>query len=117
MKKPKYTIRHDRPAIWRGDSLDPLAMSFKYANGDLIIPESVCAQIRDKFGGLVHKYDVSINDVTGKVILERLDKETTSTFPVGVLTYDVEYFMSDGSSKTYVTGELFIDSDASRCRV
>lgn len=116
MSRPRYTKEHDRESIWRGDSLDPLAITCRYANGDPIIPDTVCAQIRDKFGGLVHEYDVEINTTSGKVILERLDKSITSTFPTGILTYDVEYFMSDGSSKTYVCGEIFIDSDESRCQ-
>lgn len=115
MKEPEYTIIHDRPAIWRGDSLESLSIILEYEDGGKIIPERVCAQIRDSFGGLIYEYSPTIDLVSGEVILEMLNKEVVSKFRMGNYHYDVEYIMSDGLSRTYVKGEIPVFEDSSRC--
>lgn len=84
--KPQYTYIHDRPVIYRGDTLPPMAVKLEREDGKKIIPVFACAQIRSPFGDVVYDYDVRLED--GRVVLDSVLGSITAGFPVGKLLYD-----------------------------
>lgn len=110
--KPQYTYIHDRPVIYRGDTLQ--SMSVKIAkDGESIVPDFICVQVRDLFGKIMYQYSPVIDD--GRVILEEIPASVTSGFKPGSYRYDIEYRLPDGYVRTFVTGSITIIEDTSRC--
>jgi hypothetical protein len=108
---PKYTYEHNRNPVWNGDTLK--AVQFKIMDKETflpIVPNSVCAQIRDKYGKILHTYDVEIYP-DGTVVLPDVlaDWKQVDSF------YDVEYNMDDNINRTFFTGTVTVLKDVSKC--
>lgn len=111
---PKYTYTHDRGSFWRGDSIPAMSLKLeREADDEIILPLSVCAQIRNKYGRLLHEYKPKIDG--GRVVLDEVSGAITAGFPIGVHTYDIEYRFKGGIAHTYVNGTIEILEDISRC--
>lgn len=111
--KPDYTYIHDRPVIYRGDTLPPMAVRLEQEDGQKIVPVFVCAQIRSQFGEVVYDYDVRLED--GRVVLDAISGSVTAGFPIGKLLYDIEYRLENGDTHTFICGSITILEDVSRC--
>lgn len=109
---PAYAVKHDRPPIFRGDTLQPMSVTITVDETPLI-PDFVCAQVRAAYGTVVYQYEPIIED--GRVILGEIPAEVTSKFKSGTYRYDIEYRMPDGYVRTFVTGNIYIIEDTSRC--
>lgn len=109
----QYTYIHDRPVIYRGDTLPPMAVKLEHEDGRKIIPVFVCAQIRSQFGDVVYDYDARLED--GRVVLESIPGSDTAGFPIGRLLYDIEYRLESGDTHTFIRGSIHILEDVSRC--
>jgi hypothetical protein len=108
---PSYTYRHDRPAVWNGDTLKAVQFKIMYeATLIPIVPNSVCAQIRDKYGKILHTYDVEIYP-DGAVVLPDVlaDWKAVDGF------YDVEYRLDNDINRTFFTGTVTVLKDVSKC--
>lgn len=119
-KNPEYTVRHDLPTIKRGDTIESFSMTVAVNKGtddeELVIPDAICAQLRDKDDTMLHVFAFQIDPATGEVTLGPVLGDVTAEFPIGKLSYDVEYiFESSGRNKTYLEGQINIAKDVSRC--
>lgn len=119
-KNSEYTARHDLPTIKRGDTIEQFSMTVAVNKGlddeEIVIPDAICAQLRDKDDVMLHVFDYQVDPVTGEVVLGPVLGDVTGRFPIGKLSYDVEYiFESSGRNKTYLEGQINIVKDVSRC--
>lgn len=112
---PKYTYIHNRPPIWRGDTYPAMAIKLTDRDNDdkPIIPEFVCAQIRNEYGALIYNWDVIIEG--DRIILDEIPREVTSKFRPGSYLYDIEYRLASGKTYTFFRGSIEIAGDVSRC--
>lgn len=112
---PKYTGEWDRGSIWRGDTL--LGFSMRIVDDDTgiaVVPVEVCAHIVDSFGRKVVAMESSIG-TDGTVTFDRVDGDITATWRAGSYAFDVEYTLSDGRIRTYLTGSFTVLEDKSKC--
>lgn len=113
---PKYTGEWDRGSIWRGDTL--LGFSMRIADkvtGTPIVPVAICAHIVDSFGRKVVALESSIG-IDGTVTFDRIDGSVTAAWRSGAYAFDIEYTLSDGRVRTYLTGGFTVLEDKSKCR-
>lgn len=112
---PKYTGVWNRGSIWRGDTLLGFAMRIVDKGTDVaVVPVEVCAHIVDSFGRKVVALESSIG-TDGTVTFDRVDGAVTATWRAGSYSFDVEYTLSDGRIRTYLTGALALLEDKSKC--
>lgn len=110
-----YTAHWDMKDTKRGDTIKGFALTLsKLIGGDVIIPTSVCCQIRGKGDSLVYSYPVVIQP-SGRLVFPRIEPEITREMSAGVYKYDVEFTLPDGEVRTYLSGSLRITEDVSRC--
>lgn len=68
-KNPEYTVRHDLPTIKRGDTIESFSMTVAVNKGtddeELVIPDAICAQLRDKDDTMLHVFAFQIDPATG----------------------------------------------------
>lgn len=113
---PKYTGEWSRGSIWRGDTLLGFSMRIADKVTDVpVIPVTVCAHIVDQLGRKVVALDSSIG-ADGTVTFCRVDGEVTASWRAGKYAFDVEYTLADGRVRTYLTGQLNVLEDKSKCR-
>lgn len=113
MDKPKYQMDFPRDVYMKGDTVDGFTCRFvDEITNDPIIPFSVCAQIKGKYGKLVHTYTYII-DPDGTVSFP----DVVVTWEQGDYVFDVEYILAGGKKRTYVTGTLPIKGDVSNCQI
>lgn len=111
----EYTGIWNMKDVYRGDTINPLAIRIEdTVTQDVLIPRSVCLQFRDKNDNLVYTWPANISP-TGRVVFDSIPKEDTRTFPVGLLKFDIEFTRSDEKVRTYVSGNLRVLGDVSRC--
>ena len=111
---PKYTYTHNRGSYWRGDTIPPMAIKLeRECDGEIVMPLSVCAQIRNKHGRLLYEYTPRVEG--DRIVLDEILGCVTHDFTVGVHFYDVEYRFEGGISHTYINGTIEILEDISRC--
>lgn len=109
-----YTATWDMRDIIRGDTIKDVALILKDSlTGLIIVPDSVCCQIRDMQGNLIYQYDVQIT--AERVLLKGIPSTITSTWSKGVYHYDVEYTLQ-GVVRTYLKGKRRVLEDVSRCQ-
>ena len=111
-----YTANYNIPAIKRGDTMDPFRFTVKNKLGEVIIPSSVCCQVRDSRGKLVISLPTDVDSSTGAVKVGGLHAQVTSTLKAGDYTYDVEFTSPEGRVRTYLEGEFSVIEDVSRCQ-
>lgn len=112
---PKYTGEWNRGSIWRGDTL--LGFSMRIADkvtAVTVIPVSICAHIVDQMGRKVVALDSSIG-TDGTVTFGRVDGGVTAKWRAGNYAFDVEYTLTDGRVRTYLTGSFNVLEDKSKC--
>ena len=113
---PKYTGEWNRGSIWRGDTLLGFSMRISdKVTADPIIPVMICAHIVDSFGRKVVALDSSIG-ADGTVTFDRIDGSVTAAWRAGEYAFDVEYTLADGRVRTYLTGNVTLLEDKSKCR-
>lgn len=105
----------DMGDYYRGDTIPSFSITIKdKESGVPIIPESVCTQIRNGAGSLVHEYSPEIDIETGKIVMGDISSTITSTFKPARYIFDVQYTTSDEVVTTYLKGSLTILGDVSR---
>lgn len=110
-----YTGIWNMKAIYRGDTINPLGVTIRDSDTqEVLVPKSVCLQFRDKNGRLVFSW-LPIILPSGKVVFPLVPAEFTSKFPLGVLKFDIEFTRMDDKVRTYVSGDITILEDISRC--
>ena len=113
MTNPNYQMAFPMNLTLRGDTVE--GFTFRIHDQDTldpIIPIAVCAQIKTKFGRLLHTYTVDINPVDGTLSFLYVNAKD---WPTGIHEFDVEYVFATGERKTYLTGTLPIKEDVSSC--
>ena len=113
---PKYTGVWDRGSMWRGDTL--LGFSMRIVDKDTgiaVAPTEVCAHIVDPFGRKVAELESSIG-TDGTVTFARVGGAATAVWRAGSYAFDVEYTLSDGLNRTYLTSKFNVLEDKSKCR-
>lgn len=111
---PPYTLLYHRGRIWRGDTLQEFAITLTHEeSGEVIRPVKVKAQIRTKRGQILWVHEPKY-EADGRIIIPRINGYTTSRFPVGVHIFDVEYLLEDGTTCTFLRGNLIVKEDVSQ---
>ena len=111
-----YTATYNIPAIKRGDTMDPFRFTVKDKLGAVIIPSSVCCQVRDSLGKLIITLPTDVDSSTGTVKVGGLHAQVTRTLKAGDYIYDVEFTSPEGRVRTYLEGAFTIIEDVSRCQ-
>lgn len=102
-------------AIKRGDTLDGFSIVLNNPDtGDLILPDSVCCQLKSSFGTVAHTFKTTIDPVTAVIVFDGMSKDETRELKPAVYKFDIE-FLIDGRSRTYVQGTLTVEEDQSQC--
>lgn len=112
---PKYTGEWNRGSIWRGDTL--LGFSMRIVDKDTgvaVVPVEVCAHIVDSFGRKVGALESSIG-TDGTVTFDRVDGEVTASWRAGSYAFDVQYTLTDGRIRTYLSSTFALLEDKSKC--
>lgn len=90
-------------ALVRGNTLRSLALPF-VLNGSPADVASATFSIRDSKGNLLRSAPCT---VVGNVVTRpRLLAAITKTWPLGLLTWDIETVLADGDERTWVKGSV-----------
>ena len=112
---PKYTGVWDRGSIWRGDTLLGFAMRIADKDtGVAVVPTEVCAHIVDPFGRKVAELESSIG-TDGTVTFARVEGAVTAVWRAGSYAFDVQYTLTDGRIRTYLSSTFTLLEDKSKC--
>ena len=113
MKKPRYAGKYNFDSIYRGDSFlqKNITVSFE---GQPVIPTKVLMQLRTKDNEFIYEFETEINELTGEVTIFTVNKDITKNWPIGNHTYDIEYTLESGITRTYLYGALGVAEDVSR---
>lgn len=112
---PKYTGEWNRGDVYKGDTIKEFTITLLGRfDRKPVTPVSVCCQLKDRNGNILHTYAPVINGA--RVTFPRIDGEDTRDFNIGVCVFDVEYTLPDGVVRTYLKGKQRILEDVSRCQ-
>ncbi len=107
----KYALVKNRDPVFQGDTLDGLVFKMFDKDSEVIVPESICAQMRGPNGQLVHEFITSI-DPDGTCKVSGLETQET---PPGKYVYSVRVKMFNGRVRNYIHGSITIISVPTRC--
>lgn len=112
----EYTAHYNKKSVYRGDTIDGMNVTIRNTEDDSpIIPIAICAQLRNRMGKLAYQFEYEINPSTGTVHILPVPPSITAHFSPGVYKYDIEYTLLSGRVRTYLSGEIEILGDVSRC--
>ena len=110
-----YKAFLERPTIVQGDTMDGFKVTAKDQSTDqALVPSSVCIQMRDRFGKLIHTFDFTLSQ-DGGIIVHPVSAEETASWPVGQHKYAVRFRFQSGRVRTYLEATLSVEARTARC--
>ena len=111
IENPSYTAIFPMGAYYQGDTISPFTVKIE-RDSDLavVVPLSVCAQVKNQFGEVVHDYDAKI-DPSGLISIPCVKAD----WRPGDYSLGVKYTLAGGFERTYVMGDLTIIKAPTKC--
>jgi len=95
---------------YKGSTLSPLAIKFNFS----IVGATITCQIKTQSGSpVIHEWKTGVNitvvnDTTGEIVLEQVNKFNPAA---GNYVYDLQIDFGDGTSQSYIKGNLKVIQD------